>query len=118
MGRSPAGQRLYLLSLVLAVAPFGFGLWRAVSARGDLRMLWMAVAAFLGATVVTSLGKARGRTHRTILVLGAMALVVAVFLAEVVARLLGATRGPGGWMVALALGLMCAASRALGALSR
>jgi hypothetical protein len=61
MRRSRREQAVYLLSIVFAAAPFGFGLIRAASAR-DLRMLWMACAAFVGAALVRVVWKDRGRT--------------------------------------------------------
>jgi hypothetical protein len=94
-----------LLSVLLAIAPFGAGLIRAMSAR-DFRLLWMACAAFVGAVLVRLIAKRRRRGP-----LGT--LLVATVFAAATGYLLGATAAAGIWPMAFVLGLCLAASHAL-----
>ena len=116
MRRSPRETAIFALSLLFAAAPFGFGLIRAVSAR-DLRMLWMACAAFVGAALLRMVGKDRGRKSDDVVRPAAVTLVVTTALAGLTAYLLGATAAAGIWPVALVLGLCLATSHALHLLS-
>jgi hypothetical protein len=118
MKRSPREQLLYFLSILFAVAPFVAGLYRARSTGTDLRLLWMAFAAALGAAVVMAIIRARGAQSKSLLALSAAVLLVATVSAGLVGFLLGATAGPGVWMVAVVLGLFLAASCALYVRSR
>jgi hypothetical protein len=118
MARSPREQRLYLLSLVFAAAPFAFGLIRFLQTGSDVRMLWMAVTSFVGASVVMAIGRARGRERSGIVVFSLVTLIVATLCAGLTAIRFGATRGPGAWAVAFVLGLCWAMRYALAALSR
>ncbi|MFL5574900.1 MAG: hypothetical protein ACJ79S_02880 [Gemmatimonadaceae bacterium] len=118
MKRSPRQQRIYLLSIVFAAAPIAFALTRAFNSRYDLRMLWMALASFVGATAVMAIGQARRRTPRGIVALSAVALAVAMLLAGWTALRLGATSAPGIWLVSFVLGSCWAVSYALDTLSR
>jgi hypothetical protein len=117
MKRSARQRAIYALSILFALAPFAFGLIRATEAR-DPRLLWMAVAAFLGAALIRMFAKDRSRKPNAILALSAVTLVVAAVLAASVAYLLGATAVAGIWPVAFVLGLCLAASYALYARSR
>jgi len=116
MRRSPREQAIFVLSLLFAAAPFGFGLIRAVSAR-DLRMLWMACAAFVGAAVVRMTGKGRGRESKMVLTMSAVTLFIAAALAGSTAYLLGATAAAGIWPVAFVLAFCLAIGHALHSLS-
>jgi hypothetical protein len=116
MRRSPRQQAIYAVAILSAAAPFIFGLIRAVAA-GDLRMLWMALAASLGAAAVRMAGKKRTQTPNAGL-LSVATLLIATLLAGSTAYLLGATAAFGIWAVAVVLGLCLAASCALDALSR
>ena len=118
MRRSSREQLLYFLSILFAVAPFVAGFVRARSTGTDLRLLWMALASALGATAVIAVTRARGAQSKSVLALSAAVLVVATVAAGFVGFLLGATAGPGVWMVAVVLGVFLAASCALYALSR
>jgi hypothetical protein len=118
MKRSPREKLLYFLSILFAVAPFVAGLYRARSTGTDLRLLWMAFAAALGAAVVMAIIRARGAQSKSLLALSAAVLLVATVSAGLVGFLLGATAGPGVWMVAVVLGLFLAASCALYARAR
>ena len=103
---------LRLLSLLFAMAPFGFAMLRFVSTGSDLRMLWMACAAMVGAVVVVAIRKDRSPTTSiAIFVLGTL-------LAGLTGYLLGATAAAGIWLVAIALAFCFAASHSLAARSR
>jgi hypothetical protein len=117
MKRSPREQLIYFVSILLAAAPFAFGLIRAFSTGSDFRYLWLAIAAFLGATAVMAGGKARSRKPSALFALWAVALVIATLLAGTVAALLG-NRAPVVWLVAFFFGFCCSAGSALYALSR
>lgn len=116
MRRSAREQLLYVLSILAALAPIAFALIRAVSAH-DLRLLWMAIAAFVGATAVMLVGKVRSRTLRVVIPLAAAALVVATLLSGVTAMMLGATAAPGIWLMSFVLGLCWTAACAFNMLS-
>ncbi|HUQ81178.1 MAG TPA: hypothetical protein VM076_08575 [Gemmatimonadaceae bacterium] len=103
---------LRLLSLVFAMAPFGFAMLRFVSTGSDLRMLWMACAAMVGAVIVVAIRKDSSTAT------SAAIFVVGTLLAGITARLLGATAAAGIWLVAIVLAFCFAASHALAARSR
>lgn len=94
-----------LLSAAFAVAPFAFGLFRYVQTGTDLRMLWMALASFIGAIIVVAMKLNSAATVIT--------FIVATAFAAVAGFLLGATAGPGAIMVAAVFGFCWAASTAL-----
>jgi FtsH-binding integral membrane protein len=110
-------RALLLLSALLAMAPFGAGLIRAVETGSDLRMLWMAVAAFLAGMVI-SIATRRGRVALGAAPLGAVVFVVTTLAAGTAALLLGATAQAGIWMVAAVYGLCFAGSSVLGSRAR
>ena len=118
MRQSSRQRTLYRLSIVFAAAPFVFALIRAVGSGGDLRMLWMALAALVGTAVIMALGRARRRGPRGIAALSTLALVAATLLAGGTAYRLGATAAAGIWPVAFVLSFCWVASFALGALAR
>ena len=118
MERSPRQRSLYVLSIVFAAAPFAFAVIRALNSRYDHRMLWMAFAAFIGASLVMVLGRARRRRPAGVMALAALALAAATLLAGWTAYRLGATAGAGIWPVSFVLGLCWASSYALDTLSR
>jgi len=95
----------YLLAVAFTAAPFVFGLIRYLETGSDLRMLWMAGASFIGALVVWAIAKSRKDSNRSTLVFAIATLIVATLFAGYTAILLGATAGPGAWMVAFVLGL-------------
>jgi hypothetical protein len=80
-----------LLALLLTAAPFVAGGIAALSARRDLRMLWMAAVATVIARLIVRMAPAR--QHHVVGV--AAALVAATVAASAVAVLLGA-RAPFG----------------------
>ncbi len=118
MKRSPREQVIYVLAIFFAAGPFVAGLFRAISTGTDLRLLWMAFASALGATAAIAIVRARGGQSKSAVTLFAAVLVVATLAAGVVGFLLGATAGPGVWMVAFVLGVFLAASCALYSRSR
>src|SRR6266853_775560 len=67
-----------LLSFLFAAAPFALALVRAVQTGHDMRLLWMALASFVGATVVMAVAKAGGR--KASLVLNVLQILWVVFL--------------------------------------
>jgi hypothetical protein len=109
---------IHALSLLFGAAPFAFALVRAIRTRYDLRYLWVALAALLGATVVTALGKPYNRRPLAVVALSAGAFIVATALGVVAALLLGTTLGPGILVVGSAFGFCCAASCVLRVLAR
>lgn len=115
MPRSLREQSFGALSVLLAAAPFVAGLIRATNAS-DLRLLWMALAAFLGSVLVRWLAGGRGRGPDGSAAV--LTFVVAAALAGLTAYLLGARGAVGVWMVAVVLGLFLAASVAVRGLSR
>ena len=109
---------MHALSIVFAVAPFAFGLFRFLATRSDLRMMWMAFASFLGALLVRAIAKRRGREPNTVWTFSAITLLIATLLAAATAYSLGATAAAGVWPVAFVLALCWAASNAFDTLSR
>lgn len=117
MIRSSREQRIYLLSILFAIAPFVAGLFRAFSTGTDLRLVWMAFASYVGAAAVMVVGR-RGAQPKSVFRLSGIVLIVATLAAGLVGFLLGARAAPGVWMVAVVLGLFIAASCALYVRSR
>lgn len=107
-----------MLAIALGMAPPVFASIRALNARGDFRMAWMALASFLGASLVMSIGKGRPRKPGAVVALAAAALVLAMLLAGWTAVRLGATASFGIWAVSFVLSSCWATSYALAALSR
>jgi hypothetical protein len=110
-------RSFYFLAILFRVAPFAFGLLRA-SRAGDYRMLWMAIASFVGAALVALLARRHGRDSKEILAISVVVLAVATLLAGLTARLLGATAAAGVWAVAIVFGLCWAISYWLAGISR
>jgi len=105
-----------VLSAAFALAPFAFGSIRAAETGSDYRMLWMAAASAAGAVVIAALTT----RQKGSLALGFvfLTLVASTLLAGVTGYILGATAGPGVWMVAFVFGFCWAASLTLFSLSR
>ena len=103
MERSPRDQLRLVLSVAFALAPFAFGLLRYVETGSDLRMLWMALASAVGAMIVRAFVRARGAQSGNTLPAIAT-LVIATAFATAMGMMLGATMGPGVFMVALVQG--------------
>jgi hypothetical protein len=107
------GRRIYVVAIALAAAPFVFGLMRAFSSRRDTRVLWMAVAALIGAGLAIAIGKPRSRTPIVVLTRSVAALATSTLLATWTAVQLGATAAPGILAVSFVLGLFSTASQGL-----
>ena len=106
-----------MLSVLFGLAPFAFGTFRALSARYDLRMLWMAVVSGVGAFAVRALARRSSEPEPSrrfaLLTLGTTTL-----LGVVTAIVLGATAPAGIWPVALVLALCWTVSYHFAARSR
>src|SRR5258706_16310609 len=118
MRRSPRQQITFILSIAFAAAPFGFALIRALSSRGDLRMLWMAIASGVGAVAATAIMKARGRGVASPLTMAIPLFIVGTLFAAGTAIVLGTKSGFGVWAVAIVLSGCWAASAAFAAMAR
>ena len=97
-----------VLAVLFGLAPFAFGTFRALSARYDLRMLWMAVVSGVGAFAIRTLaGRSPGGPPKRFAIL---TFVTTTLLGGVTAILLGATAPAGIWPVAIVLALCWTAS--------
>ena len=99
---------MIVLAVLSALAPFVFGVIRAVTTGHDYRMLAMAFVAFLGVLVLTAIGRSGGAATSTPAV-----FFVATILAACVAYLMGATAAAGIWPVAIVFGACYAISNVL-----
>jgi len=104
-------------AVVFAAAPIAFALIRALQSGHDLRMLWMAIAALVGAAAAAALGGMNRRRGRGRVAVWLAAIVVGTALAAVVGRLLGATAMIGVILVAFVLAGCWATSLAIGAIA-
>jgi len=104
-----------LLAILFGAVPFAFGVIRAVRTGYDLRYLWVAFAALLGAAMAMAMRKTQ--RMRTSLRLGLTAFVLATLFATAVALLLGTQFGPGMLLVVSGYGACLAASCVLYALA-
>ena len=119
MGASSRSRNLMLLAaIVLAAGPFVAAGIRVVQRRNDFRYLWVALAAFVGATAVMSIGRAGGQLPRLMSRLSAIAFLASTLLAVLMARLLGARALIGIIMVAIVYALFFTGSQMLYTLSR
>jgi hypothetical protein len=103
-------QLLRFLSIVFAALPIAFGLIRVITTGKDLRYLWLAFAALLGAVGFTALALPYIRRSSARVALSAGAFVISTLFAMSTALLLGTTFNAGMLIVASAFGLCCAAS--------
>ena len=117
MKRSAPKQAMYLLAILFAALPFAFGVFRALHTGNDLRYLGMALATFIGASLVMQLGKVRGRSESGVLALSAAALVVATAFGAGLA-ILRATKLVPALVVASAFSFCWVVIYALDAFSR
>lgn len=102
---------LRVAAAAFAFAPFGFGLMRAVETEGrDLRYLWMAFAAFIGALARMLMAARGGGRLMTRGTLAAGVFFMSTLSAAAAALMLGTTLGPGMFVVASGFGLCFAAS--------
>lgn len=98
-----------ILSLLFGLAPFAFGAFRAVNARYDLRMLWMALVSGAGAFTIRRMAE-RSDKHEPSTRFAILTFVATTILGGVTAILLGATAAAGVWPVAVVLALCWTAS--------
>jgi len=109
-------QGLFIFSLLFAAAPFGAGLIRAIQTGSDLRLLWMAIGAFVGGIVAIMIARSRGPT--SLFSQAATAFILSGALTAATGYLLGARTGPGVAMIAIVFGLCWGASAVLVSRSR
>jgi len=105
-------------AILIALAPFTFGVVRALRTGQDLRYLWVALAALIGAAIPVGLGRNRGRGPAAAAALAVAALFLSILFAMLAARLLGTVMGLGILVVAAAFGLCFAVAAALHVLAR
>ena len=91
MKGSSQARRIHALSMFFAAVPFAFALIRYGQTGSDLRYLWVALASWLGATLVMVVGKAPGRILTVKVALSAGAFVMAMLFALLAVVLLGTT---------------------------
>ena len=117
MRRSRQARWFHALSILFGAVPFVFGVVRVVRTGYDLRYLWVALAALLGATVVMAVENAYSRRSSVTVAPSAGSFFIATMLAIGVALLLGTRLGPGVLVVGSGFGYCCAASCVLNALA-
>jgi len=105
-------------SILVALVPFAFGVVRAARTGQDLRYLWVALAALMGAAIPIALGRRRAPRPATSAALAAIALVLSTVFAMLAARLLGTAIGLGMLVVASAFGLCFAVAGLLDLFAR
>jgi len=115
---SARNRWLRALSLLFAAAPLSFGVIRAVRTGSDLRYLWVAIAALVGATAVMVVGTRSNTVRHGAIAPSAAAFVSASVLAVLMAMLLGTTLGLGIVVVATSFGFCCGVSCFLYAITR
>ena len=64
MTRSPAEQRVYLISIVFAALPFAVALYYAFTHDADNRYLWIAFGTFAGVAIIMAVARVRARPRR------------------------------------------------------
>ncbi len=112
-----ARRPIPLGAVVFAAAPIVLALIRLLQTGHDLRMLWMAIAALIGAAAAAAVGGIGRRRGGARVAVWLAAIVVGTALAAVVGRLLGATAMVGVVLVALVLAFCWATSLAIRAIA-
>jgi hypothetical protein len=100
----------------LGAVPFAFALIRAYRQGNDFRYLWLAIATFLGATIVMRFGQALRRQPGGIVALAGVDLVAALIFGVLAVRVLMSGVPAGALMVAFFFSFCFAMSYALAAL--
>ena len=113
----PSAKWTGALSVLFAALPFGAAFIRALQAGHDMRLLWMALASFAGATAAMAVAR-RANRKPALLSSSASAFLIAKLLAGTAALLSGASAAPGIWALATVFGLCSAVGRILGTFSR
>lgn len=98
-----------LLAVLFTSAPFVAGVVAALSARRDMRMLWMAAAATVGVRLVAALTPSSVDVRKRWM----FACIAGTFVASAVAVVLGAHAPFGVGAVAVVLALFATAGAAL-----
>ena len=109
---------LLTAAILLAAAPFGVAVIRVLRTGNDVRYFWVALAAFVGAGLAMSIGRARADAGVTLFRLSLLTFAVSTIAAVSAARLLGARAVFGIWAVAIVFALFFTASQALYTISR
>lgn len=115
--QTSARRPLPLGAVVFAALPIIFVIIRALQPGHDLRMLWMAIAALVGAAIVAAVGGMSKRRGGARVAVWLAAIVVGAALATIVGRMLGARALPGVAMVGLVLAGCWATSLAIRAIA-
>jgi hypothetical protein len=102
---------LRIAAAAFAFAPFGFALMRAVETEGrDLRYLWVAFAAFIGAMVRMAMAARSGGRRMTRGTLAAGVFFMSTLSAVVAAFMIGTDVGLAMFLVSSAFGFCFAAA--------
>ena len=104
MQRSLRELLFFGAGIMLTALPFAFGLLRAWQTGTDLRYLWVALSAFVGSSVVISIGKSRSKTSTVTVGVAVVALLVATIAAVLGAKFLANTQSAAAWIVAFFFG--------------
>jgi hypothetical protein len=100
---------LRVFAILLGAAPFAFALLAAIL-RHDLRFLWLAIATFVGATLVVRYVQTLRRNPVGAVALAAVDLVVALFFGALAIRVMMHGLPSGALSVALFFSLCFATS--------
>jgi hypothetical protein len=109
---------LTVIAIAFAAAPFGVAVIRVIRAGNDLRYFWVALAAFIGAGLVMSIGRARNYSIDALPRLSFYTFLVSTLSAVLVATLLGARAAFGVWAVAIVFAIFFTASQVIYTVSR
>jgi hypothetical protein len=118
MNRSSRGKVFLAAALIVAAAPFGFGLLRAITTGTDWRYVWAALAAFAGSGLGIGIGVARSRTQTVTVGMALLALIAGMLWAVAEAKFLAHVHGAAPWIVSFAFSLCETAGAVLYFMSR
>lgn len=102
MKRSSLELLFLIVGVLLIGSPFGFGLLRGMQTGTDWRYLWVAIAAFVGSSVVIAMGRSQSKSSIVTVGIAVMALLVATIAAVLGAKFLANTQSAATWIVAFA----------------
>lgn len=102
MRRSSRELSFLIVGILLIAAPFAFALLRALQTGTDWRYLWVAIAAFVGSSVVIAIGRSQSKTSTVTVGIAAIALIAATLTAVLGAKFLAHTQSVATWIVAFA----------------
>ena len=118
MKRTPREQIFLIAAILVAAAPFAFGLLRAHSTGTDWRYLWAAFAALAGSGLVIGIGVSRNRASAVTVGIALLGLVVGTLWAVAEAKYLANVHGAAPWIVSFAFSLCETAGGVLYFMSR